>query len=63
MPDVPENLEEFPPVFELGGAIGRRASVECKQGQHDLCQDEACMCRHHQRLPYDQDGGLYGGPR
>lgn len=54
MSEVPENLEAFPSVTELGGAIGRTASVECRQGQHDLCKDETCMCRHHERLWYDR---------
>jgi hypothetical protein len=51
MPDeIPDDLASVPPVFELGGAIGRRASIECKQGQHDLCTDEECQCRHHGRV-------------
>jgi hypothetical protein len=54
MSDTPENLEAFPPVPELGGAIGRTASDACRQGQHDLCKDDTCMCRHHERLWYDQ---------
>ena len=54
MPDVPDSLEAFPPVSELGGAIGRTASPACKQGQHDLCQDDSCQCRHHERLWYDR---------
>lgn len=49
MTKVPDNMDEFPPKAELGGAIGRRASVECQQGQHDLCTDGECMCRHHER--------------
>jgi hypothetical protein len=53
MPEIPASLAEVPPVFELGGTIGRRASIECKQGQHDLCDDEACQCRHHGRVPGD----------
>jgi hypothetical protein len=51
--EIPDSLAEVPPVIEFGGAIGRRASIECKQGQHDLCDDEDCMCRHHHRYPGD----------
>jgi hypothetical protein len=54
MSETPENLEQFPPVAELGGAIGRKASVACQQGQHDLCDDDECQCRHHERFWYDQ---------
>jgi len=46
---VPDDMSQVSPVFELGGTIGRQASVECQQGQHDLCADPGCMCRHHQR--------------
>ena len=52
--DVPDNLEEMPPAIELGGAIGRTASVECKQGQHDLCKGDKCWCRCHEKLWYDK---------
>jgi hypothetical protein len=48
--DIPRSMDEVPHVAELGGAIGRRASVECKQGQHDLCADRDCLCRHHGRV-------------
>lgn len=54
MSDVPDNLEDAPPVAELGGAIGRLATTACKQGQHDLCPDEDCQCRCHERLWYDK---------
>lgn len=46
-------IEDVPPVVELGGAIGRRATVACQQGQHDLCRDgdlpDVCQCRCHER--------------
>jgi hypothetical protein len=45
-----DSPEDVPSVPELGGAIGRRASFACKQGQHDLCTDEACRCRCHGRV-------------
>lgn len=48
--DVPDSLDDVAPVAELGGAIGRTASTACQQGQHDLCTDLACQCRHHRRL-------------
>jgi hypothetical protein len=48
VPDVPENMEAFPPVPRLGGAIGRTATVACQQDQHDLCQGQ-CWCRCHER--------------
>jgi hypothetical protein len=53
--DVPDDLDEAAQVVELGGAIGRRATTACKQGQHDLCRDEPdCHCRCHQRFWYDR---------
>lgn len=54
MPDPPEDMEEFPSVVELGGAIGRTATPACKQGQHDLCVFDWCRCRCHERLWYDK---------
>jgi hypothetical protein len=45
-----DDYPEIPPVTELGGAIGRTASFACRQGQHDLCKDEECQCRHHGRV-------------
>ena len=54
MSNSPDDLESFPPAIELGGAIGRPASVACKQGQHDLCTDDTCQCRHHERFWYDR---------
>jgi hypothetical protein len=54
MTDIPDNLAEAFPKIELGGAIGRRATVACKQGQHDLCSRElpadprGCDCRCHE---------------
>lgn len=48
MAAVPDSLAEAEPVIELGGAIGRRASVACKQGQHDLCPEDECDCRCHE---------------
>jgi hypothetical protein len=50
---APATLEAVPPVAELGGAVGRTASVACRQGQHDLCHDPGCLCRHHERLAGD----------
>lgn len=50
---IPDYLENWPTVVEFGGAIGRTASAACKQGQHDLCTDEACRCRHHGRVAGD----------
>jgi hypothetical protein len=52
MTDIPDDLEQAPPVAELGGAIGRRATVACQQAQHDLCTGE-CDCRCHGRFWYD----------
>lgn len=58
--DLPAGLEDVPVKVELGGAIGRTASVACKQGQHDLCSGSVevelgfygkrtinCRCRCH----------------
>lgn len=50
---VPDYLENVPNVVEFGGAIGRTATAACKQGQHDLCSDEACQCRCHCRVAGD----------
>ena len=55
--DLPFNMDEVPPVFELGGAVGRTASTACKQTAHDLCTDEECLCRCHGRLIGDRIGG------
>jgi hypothetical protein len=45
-------LAEVPPVYELGGAIGRTASIACQQGAHDLCPSQedsiGCYCRCHE---------------
>lgn len=48
-----DSLDDVPPVVEFGGAIGRTASAACRQGQHDLCTDDSCLCRHHGRVPGD----------
>ena len=40
--------EDIPPVPRLGGAIGRHATVACKQGANDLCRDAGCECRCHE---------------
>lgn len=57
--DKPAGLDTVPPVMELGGAVGRRATTACRQGQHDLCDgklpfmqpaDQDCLCRCHGRV-------------
>ena len=40
--------DDMPPVVALGGAIGRHATVACRQGAHDLCRDADCGCRCHE---------------
>jgi hypothetical protein len=50
-------LEEPEPVVgqvaELGGAVGRYASKECRQRHHFTCVDPKCQCRHHGRVVGD----------
>lgn len=46
--EIPDSLDDATPILELGGTIARTASIECKQGAHDLCVDETCRCRHHE---------------
>lgn len=43
-----ETPADLPPIPQLGGAIGRAASVMCKQGAHDLCYGGDCHCRCHE---------------
>jgi hypothetical protein len=53
MTDIPDDLEDAQ-IAELGGAVGRKASLQCRLGQHDLCgptpvtdveRAQACNCR------------------
>jgi hypothetical protein len=44
---------DMPPVPALGGAIGRHATVACRQGAHDLCRDAGCDCRCHEGIAPD----------
>jgi len=53
-PEIPDSLEEAPSVVELGGAIGRKATEACRQGQHDLCTNRDCQCRCHGVFWYDR---------
>jgi len=55
MSDVPDSLADYQ-ITELGGAIGRKASIACRMGQHDLCGKDIaalkqCECRCHERPP------------
>jgi len=43
-----DSPKDIPPVPVLGGAVGRHATVACRQGAHDLCTDHACGCRCHE---------------
>jgi hypothetical protein len=58
MTDIPDTPEDIPPKVEMGGAVGRTASLACRQGQHDLCpeggEQDPCNCRCHGRFWYDR---------
>lgn len=43
---------------ELGGAVGRIASIQCRTGMHSQCLDQHCMCRHHGRALGDVPSNL-----